>query len=119
MVTQANEVQLSCGCKRVYNPQPSLGDVIYCSRHPDSRCIVQTVMGSVWAARCLHRGCRYSRTFGMNETEAHAAAGRHVTKNGGHLVEISKGGNLMSVMSTKEQETLFEPPESLAEPRSR
>jgi hypothetical protein len=106
MPTQVNEVQLSCGCKRVYSPQPAVGDLVLCSRHRDSSCTVLTIAGGIWAARCQWSGCRYSRTFGADRQSAVGAAGRHADKHPGHTVEISRGGDLFMVLGV-ETESMF------------
>lgn len=86
MTAQSSEAQLSCGCVRSFTPLPSVGDTIYCTRHPQTVCTVVSLVDRTWRARCRTYRCRYGRLG--NEAEVEAFANRHTLNYPDHEVAI-------------------------------
>lgn len=86
MTAQSGRASLSCGCERVYNPLPTLGDTVYCARHPNTATTVLSLPDRSWRGRCREKGCRFGRLG--SEAEVTTFANSHTLKFPDHEVAL-------------------------------
>lgn len=124
MTAYKYESTLSCGCRRIYTPVPTVGCRVYCVRHPDSYTTVLTVAKYVYRTSCEYMkttGKRCSlatKSFGVDVDTARRRAASHVLRYVTHSVVVYLGDHAVERIQLDGVEPLFENPhqENLVKP---
>lgn len=100
-------VKLACGCFREFRPAPPVpGETVYCRTHRDYFDVQQQAV-AVIRVRC--RNCTLSRTKGvggqadLTTSDARAMASGHVSRNAGHVVDVTDSDGVVVTISNDGQ----------------
>jgi hypothetical protein len=84
---------LKCGHTAYYDPQPKIGDEVYCRRCRDYTKVRTSMQEYSWHCPT----CHYTRPHGTDELEARRAGRRHQRKHH-HVVVLRRGYDTVEIL---------------------
>lgn len=94
------QVELQCGCTKVFpSPPPTKDDIVLCRYH--NRYETVRLVLDEWRTSCVD--CTYGKPFGQARVNAEIGAAKHRQKKPGHRVEIRHGGEVVMTMGENDR----------------